>query len=113
MTAGILVCGLIAVASVFSFAIRTNAGNRQIAVATTLLYNKMEEFRSAPLNDSIWTNGSVTETLVIAGDAYIRVSHVRVGIPRTVTVTIYVENNALTRRRTELLRATTLKSAVF
>ena len=113
MTAGILLCGLVAVASVFSFAIRTNETNRQMTVATTLLYNKMEEFRAGSLNDSIWTNVAPAETLVIAGERYVRVSHVSAGTPRSVTITIYVQNNALTRRQTELLRATTLMSPVF
>ena len=43
IAAGVLACGLVAVTALFSFVIRTNAGNRQMAVATTLLYDKMEE----------------------------------------------------------------------
>ena len=113
MTAGILVCGLVAVASVFSFAIRTNAANRQMAIATTLLYNRMEEFRSSSFTDPLWTNAFGTETLIIGGERYTRVSEISIGMPRSVTVKIYAESNALMQRRTELIRATTLISPTF
>jgi Tfp pilus assembly protein PilV len=113
ITAGILLCGLVAVASVFSFAVRTNGTNRQMAVATTLLYDKMEEFRSTPFAHSVWMNASGSETLVIAGEQYTRGWQIKPGTPRTVTVVIYIRNQALTRRQSELIRATTLVSPTF
>ena len=106
-------CGLVAVAYVFSFAVRTNGTNRQMAVATTLLYDKMEEFRSTPFTHSLWMNAIGSETLVIAGEQYTRGWEIKPGTPRTVTVVIYVRNQALTRRQSELIRATTLVSATF
>jgi Tfp pilus assembly protein PilV len=113
MTAGILLCGLVAVASVFSFAVRTNIANRQVAVATTLLSDKMEEFRSAPFTDPVWMNAIGSETLVIAGERYVRAWQIKSGTPRTVTVIIYTQSQALTRRQSELIRATTLVSPNF
>ena len=113
MTAGILVCGLVAVASVFSFAIRANATNRQIAAATALLSDKMEEFRSSSLTDPIWTNTAGSEALVIAGERYTQTWRIGTNTPRTVTVIIYVQSHALTRRQTELIRATTFVSPTF
>jgi prepilin-type N-terminal cleavage/methylation domain-containing protein len=42
ITATIVALGLVAVASIFSFAVRANISNRQMAVATALAYDKME-----------------------------------------------------------------------
>jgi hypothetical protein len=113
MTAGILVCGLVAVASVFSFAVRANTSNRQMAVATTLLYDKVEAFRSTPLSDALWTNSNGTEYLVVAGERYSRQWTIGSGSSKAVTVIVYAESNALTRRRMELIRATTIVSPSF
>ena len=115
MAAGILVCGLVAAASVFSFAVRTNRINRQMAVATSLLYDKMEEFNfnSASLTHPIWTKAAGSETVVVAGEQYVRSWQIGPNLPRTLTVIVYVENQAITRRRTELIRATTLVSPTF
>jgi len=113
MTAGILVCGLVAVASVFSFAVRANTANRQMAIATTLLYDKVEAFRSASFSDPLWANSSGTDHLVIVGERYSREWTVGTGNARTVTVIVYAESNALTRRRSELIRTTTIVSPSF
>ena len=102
-----------AVASVFSFAIQTNNLNRQLAVATTLLYDKMEEFRSASFTDSIWMNAAGSESVVVAGEPYIRVWRIGADTPRSLTVIVYAQRSALTRRQTELIRATTLVSPTF
>jgi len=113
MAAGILVCGLVAVASVFSFVIRANGANRQMAVATSLLHDKMEEFRSLPFTDAIWTKSTGSDTIVVAGERYTRVWQAGSGIPRSLTVIVYAQNQALTRRTSELIRATTLVSPTF
>jgi prepilin-type N-terminal cleavage/methylation domain-containing protein len=106
MAAGILLCGLVAVASTFSFAIRTNITNRQMAVATSLLYDKMEEFRAAPFNGTIWETPTETETVVVAGQAYIRSWQITTEPPRSVTVIVAIGPK-------ELIRATTLVSPSF
>ena len=113
MTAGILACGLVAVASVFSYAIRTNNTNRQMAAATALLYDNMEAFRSSSLADPIWMNAAGSERLTIGGESYTRAWNIGAGMPRMVTVIVYTERNALTRRRTELIRATALAGPTF
>jgi len=84
-----------------------------MAVATTLLYDKMEEFKSTPFTQPLWMNTTGSETLVIAGEQYTRSWQIKPGTPRTVTVTIYIRNQALTRRQSELIRATTLVSPTF
>jgi prepilin-type N-terminal cleavage/methylation domain-containing protein len=106
MASGILLCGLVAVASTFSFAIRTNLANRKMAVATSLLYDKMEEFRSAPFADAIWGTPSGTETVVVGGQPYIRSWQITTEVPCTVTVIVATGAK-------ELIRATTLVSPSF
>jgi type II secretory pathway pseudopilin PulG len=108
----VLVCGLVAVASVFSFAVRTNISNRQMAIATALLYDKIEEFRSAQLADPLWNVNDGSDQFTQDGK-YTREWHVRQVMPRSVTVIVYVHSNPLTHRQTELIRATTLASQVF
>src|SRR5215510_9675983 len=110
MTSGILVCGLVAVASVFSFAIRVNATNRQMAVGTGLLCDKLEAFRSASLEDPIWVSANGAEYFVIAGERYSREWVIGSGVEETVTVIVYAESTPLTHRRSELIRATTIVS---
>jgi prepilin-type N-terminal cleavage/methylation domain-containing protein len=112
IAAAILLSGLVAVTSVFSFAIRTNGGNRQTAVATTLLYKKMEEFRARQFTDDIWLNVSGSETVVIGNERYFRSWTIIDEVPRKVTVVVFTKS-ALTDRTTELIRATTLLSPTF
>ena len=113
MAAGVLACGLVAVACLFSFAIRTNATNRQMAVATALIYDKMEEFRSASFTDPIWAIPTGSEALIIDGDRFLLAWEIDANIPRKLTIIVSTEANALTRRRLELTRAITLVSPTF
>ena len=99
VTASIVACGLVAVAAIFSFAIRTNIANRQNAVAVSLLYDKMEELKST----SITADGSDE---VVRDEGYVRVWRISSTVPRTVTVIVYAH-------QTELIRATTLTSPAF
>jgi Tfp pilus assembly protein PilV len=106
ITATIVACGLVAVAAIFSFAIRANISNRQMAVGTSLAYDKMEELRwSASLAD-----GADQVTL---DDTYLRTWHIGSSQPRSITVTVYAVSNPLTRRQTELIEVTTLLSPAF
>jgi len=105
----VVTCGLVAVASMFSFAVRVNISNRQMATATALLYDKMEQFKSTPLDDPLWTDGF---DYVTQGTTYVRVWYVSATMPRSVTIAVYAEN-ALTRRQTELIRATAVVSPTF
>jgi hypothetical protein len=113
MAAGILACGLVAVAYLFSFTIRTNATNKQTAVATTLLYDKMEEFRSSTFDGAIWAVATGSEGQVVDGQRFLVAWEIDSNVPRTLTVIVYIETHALTRRQTELIRATTLVSPTF
>ena len=111
VTAAVMTCGLVAVASMFSFAVRANIADRQMAVATALLYDKMEEFRSTPFDQPLWKNGDGFD-YVVKDITYIRVWQVSRTVPRNVTVIVYVEG-ALKRGRTELIRATTIVGDTF
>ena len=83
-----------------------------MAVGTALLYDKIEEFRSASLADPIWNVNDGSDEFTQNGK-YIREWHVRNAMPRSVTVIVYVQSNPLTHRQLELIRATTLASRVF
>jgi Tfp pilus assembly protein PilV len=113
MAAGILACGLVAVACLFSFTIRTNMTNRQTAVATTLLYDKMEQFQSASFDDAIWAVATGSETLVVDRDRFLVAWEIDANVPRTLTVVVYTEAHVWTRKNIELIRATTLISPTF
>ena len=113
MSAAILACGLVAVASVFSFAIQANGSNRQMAVATALLYDKMEEIRSTPFTDTLWINADGSDGVTEDGGRYIRVWQISAGMPRSVTVIVYAQRDVFGRGQTELIRATTLISHTF
>jgi prepilin-type N-terminal cleavage/methylation domain-containing protein len=113
IAAGILACGMVGVAYLFSFTIRTNATNRQTAVATALLYDRMEEFRSASFTDAIWATPAGSENLVVDGQRFILAWEIDANVPRKLTVIVYAYTNALTHKQTELIRATTLVSPTF
>ena len=106
ITATIVACGLVAVAAIFSFAIRANIGNRQMAVATALAYDKMEELKWTPSP----LDGADQVTLA---DRYFRTWHIGPTPPHVVTVTVYAMSSPLTHRQMELIKVTTLISRVF
>jgi type II secretory pathway pseudopilin PulG len=112
VASGILVGGLVAVASVFSYAVQTTIHNRRMVAATALLYDKMEEFRSTSLADPIWEQSSGSDEAGSDG-GYTRVWQVGMTVPRSVTVIVYGPINPMTHRRAELIRATTLAAPVF
>ena len=95
----------------FSFAVRVNISNRQMATATALLYDKMEQFKSTPLDDPLWNNSDGSDDVTQA-TTYVRVWHVSAAVPRSVTIIVFAEN-ALTGRQTELIRATAAVSNTF
>ena len=109
ITAAVVACGLVAVAAMFSLAVCADLSNRQAAVAATLLYDKMEQLRSMSPDDPLWGDGTDEVTY---DTKYLRVWQVSAGAVRTVTIAIYAEN-PLTRRQSELIRATTLVSNIF
>jgi prepilin-type N-terminal cleavage/methylation domain-containing protein len=104
ITSFIAACGLVAVATMFSFAVRANVNNRQMAVATALLYDKMEQFRTAPLDSPLWTNGDDSDD-VIQETTFTRIWEINSATPQSVSITVYAES-PLRHRLTELIRAT-------
>ena len=105
-TAVIVASGLVAIATIFSFAVRANISNRQMAVATSLVYDKMEELRwAASVSDG--------SDQVALNDTYLRTWRIAGTDPPSITVTVYAVSNSLTHRQTELVEATTLITARF
>jgi prepilin-type N-terminal cleavage/methylation domain-containing protein len=104
ITAFIAACGLVAVASMFSFAVRANVNNRQMAVATALLYDKMEQFKSAALDSPLWANGDDSDN-VIQETTFTRIWEIDSAAPQSVSITVYAES-PLRHHLTELIRAT-------
>ncbi len=134
-TTAILVTGLVAVVSVFAFSTNANLQNRQRTAANTVLYDKMEQLRSTPLDNAAWSAGGSLKpespangyfdyvTITVKGTVissamdssfpYIRLWQIAGLQPRSVTVVVYAQRSGLTRRRMELIRATTLMSPAF
>jgi Tfp pilus assembly protein PilV len=111
ITSFIATCGLVAVATMFSFAISANLNNRQMSVATALLYDKMEEFKSTPLDSPLWLNGDGSDDIV-QGAAFTRVWEVNPVIPYSVSIIVYAQS-PLTHSFTELIRATASVTSTF
>jgi type II secretory pathway pseudopilin PulG len=131
----ILVTGLVAVASLFSWSTAANHNNRQRTAATILLSDKMEQFKLEDLESGIWTAGGSLnpdnpaagywDYVTFGGDGtltvdtgstnapYLRLWAISGSNPKTVTVIVYARRSGLTRQRMELIRATTMASRTF
>jgi hypothetical protein len=72
--------------------------------ATALLYDKMEQFRTAPLDSPLWTNGDDSDD-VIQETTFTRIWEINSATPQSVSITVYAES-PLRHRLTELIRAT-------
>jgi prepilin-type N-terminal cleavage/methylation domain-containing protein len=96
ITTLVLVTGLAAVATLFSYSARTTQTNRRRTVAIALLSSKMEELRkSIPMETSqtaeylvIQADGSVLKTNSRAAP-YLRAWKIQSGSPARVTVIVY------------------------
>ncbi|HYR82798.1 MAG TPA: prepilin-type N-terminal cleavage/methylation domain-containing protein [Terriglobia bacterium] len=106
MTTAILAVGLVGVAALFSYSARANLNTRQRTTATILLYDKMEQFKSTPLDDSLWAGAGGSDEV----PPYVRLWQITGTNPRRVTVIVVVENGGITGRPLELIRATTMVS---
>ena len=131
----VLVSGLVAVAAIFLYSVDTGLRNQRRTAATALLYEKMEQFKSAPISDSVWVPGGSLNLAFPAGgyfdyvkldDAgvlnstttdtsapFIRVWQVSATVPRSVTIAVYALKAGMTRRGFELIRATTVVESTF
>jgi len=131
----VLVSGLVAVAAIFLYSVDTGLRNQRRTAATALLCEKMEQFRSAPVNDSIWIpGGSLNAASPAAGyfdyvtiDAtgtlnrsttdtnapFMRVWQVPHAVPPSVTIAVYALKVGSVPRDLELIRATTVAASSF
>jgi len=106
MTTGILAVGLVGVAAIFSYSAHANLNTRHRTTATMLLYDKMEQFKSTPLADSLWAGDGSSDDV----PPYLCSWQISGANPRRVTVIVYVETAGVTSRQLELIRATALVS---
>ena len=135
MTASLLAIGLVAVAGIFSYSARANITTQQRTTATVLLHEKMEQFKSTPLTDSMWTaggrldprapasgyfeyleidsSGGVSISTTDSDLPYLRLWQITGTVPRSVTVAVYAQKSGLTGRPSELIRATAITGHSF
>lgn len=130
---GILVSGLVAVAYLFTFSIRTNMMTEQQTSATLLLSNKMEELRgtsfssltvgggldaSSPTTSywdyvSISTSGAITSDTSTTDATYLRLWQVAGTNTKVVSVVVYTQNAGIGMQQMELARASTEVTSGF
>jgi type II secretory pathway pseudopilin PulG len=135
LTTTLLATGLVAVAAIFSYSAQANIATQQRTTATVLLYEKMEQFKSAALTDPIWVAGGSLEPLAPAAGyfdyveidssggvsrsttdlslPYIRVWQITGTVPRRLTVAVYAKKAGIKVRPTELIRAASITGNSF
>jgi len=82
-----------------------------MAVANALLYDKMEEFKSSPLDSPLWADGDGSDD-VVQDMTFTRVWEINQAAPYSVSIIVYAES-PLTHRLTELIRATVSVANTF
>lgn len=105
VTTFILAVGIVAVAHLFSYSARSNFSTQQRTTAATLLYDKMEQFKSSPLTDAIWASDGFDD-VTMNGTPYRRAWKIGGTLPRMVTVVVFSQ-------KLELIRATTMVGRSF
>lgn len=124
----IMVTGLIAVAGLFSYSVRTNLFSEQVTTGVLLANSKMEEFRGVVRATDLATGGgldvlspttnyfeyvSISEEGVVTADTvtstapFLRLWEISGDNPRRITVSIYAQNSGISGRPIELVRTTT------
>src|SRR5262245_12960274 len=131
----VLVTGLVAVAQLFPYSIRSNASSRQTTTATMIMDDKLEALRALPLADTalnaggslnpaspatgyydyvtVASNGTVTVSASSSPTAYLRLWQVSGTNPKTITVVVYAVRNGISRTRLEATRSSTLVTDTF
>ncbi len=110
ITTAILVTGLVSIAAMFTYSVRSNTANRQRTTAAILVSEKMEELKSVSFSDDRWkAGGGLDPANPVPGffdseSEYTRLWQITGTSTRTVTVAVY-------SGRTELARATTMRSS--
>ena len=113
ITTAVLVFGLAAIALIFSYTERTNINTQQRTAAVLLVYEKLEEFRSTSITDSMWIPGTYFDYPTIAKTHYMRRWQITGTTPRSITIAVFAAKAGLTGRRMELIRAATVISNTF
>jgi Tfp pilus assembly protein PilV len=135
VTTFVLVSGLVAIAAIFAYSAKTSLSNQRTMAATALLYEKMEQFKSAPMSDSIWLPGGNLNLAFPAGGyfdyvtidgtgvlnssttdtsaPFMRLWQVSATAPRSVTIAVYGLKAGMVRRDSELIRGTTVVGMTF
>jgi Tfp pilus assembly protein PilV len=135
ISTGILLTGIVAVASVFAYTVTANLDTQQRTTAQAILYDKVETFRSTSITDSIWspggsltpqspingyldyvaitTSGIITTSTTNSHLPFMRIWEISGNDPRMVTVIAYAQRAGVTRRRPELVRATVVVGSRF
>ena len=129
----ILVSGLVAVAYLFTYSVRTNITNDQLTSATLLLYNKMEELEAVSLANltvgggldgasptanffdyvTVGATGALTVNTTDTNAPYLRVWQVTGANPKSITVAVHAQRAGFSGDRREMVRATTSVTSSF
>ena len=123
----VLVTGLMAVAALFSYSIRTNMYTEQMTTGILLANTKMEGLRASGLSGltvgggldsssptasyfeytTISSSGALTTDTVTTTAPYLTLWMIAGTNPRLVTVAVYAQRSGVTGNMTELMRTTT------
>ena len=131
---GILVSGLVAVAYMFSYSVKTNYTTQQMTSATMLVHDKLEELKatsfgtlsvgggldgaSPTVNYREWvtvaTDGSTTvSTTEVTTAEFLRLWQIADSNPHKVTVLVLAQRSGVSGQQLELARASTLLTSSF
>ena len=100
----ILTSGLVSVALVFAYSVRTNLNNHQRTAATLLLQDKLEQLKAMPFTDPSWSPGEYSDH----PGKFIRNWRITGDSLRTLTIIVYAERSGLTNSPMEMARAVTM-----
>jgi prepilin-type N-terminal cleavage/methylation domain-containing protein len=131
----VLVPGLAAVTMLLPYLTNSISSSRQITAATMILTDKMEALRRLPLTDAalnvggglnpaspvngyydyvtVAANGTVTTSATALPKSYLRVWQTSGANPKTITIIIYSVRNAVSNRRMEMARSSTIVTDTF
>jgi prepilin-type N-terminal cleavage/methylation domain-containing protein len=137
----VLVPGLVGVALIFPYTIKSNLSSKQTSAATLVITDKMESMRVLPLNHAALTvggglnpatpvtgyhdyvmvaaNGTMTTSATMPTGAangtngYLRLWQVSGSNPKTITIVVQTLNSAGSKRRIEMIRSSTIVTDTF
>jgi len=131
----VLVIGLVAVALIFPYAVRSNTSSRQTTTATMIVADKMEALRALPLTApalaaggglnpaspvngyhdyvTVAPNGVMTVSATPSPSAYLRLWQISGTNPKTITIVMYAMRHGLSGRPTEVTRSSTIVTDTF